>query len=104
MDFKILLQPLLIDIHKAQIEFLLNFFKLNKTNEDEQVSKAKKEEKKPEDEEYPIYFKEVNLSPSEMKINFYYSENSLMNIRNASIKIGTFLKANKFYSFQDVSI
>lgn len=37
-----------------------------------------------------------------MKLNFYYAEESLMNIRNASIKIATFLKANKFYTLQDV--
>jgi len=79
----------------------LNFFKLNKPVEVEDNSVKAKKVEDPE-EEYPIYFKEVNVSPSEMKLNFNYAEESLMNIRNASIKIGTFLKANKFYSMQDV--
>lgn len=82
----------------------MNFFKLNKSVEEEDKDNTAKNKKveNPE-EEYPIYFKEVNVSPSEMKLNFNYADESLMNIRNASIKIGTFLKANKFYSLQDVS-
>ena len=87
-----------------QIDFLLNFFNLNKAIEEE-VNKNQKKEVKTEDEldqSFPIYFKEVQVSPSEMKLNFYYSDESLINIRNASIKIANFIKSNKFYQFQDV--
>lgn len=90
-----------------QIEFLLNFFNLNKTVEEDDKTKNEKIQKNSKqneemDQSFPIYFKEVHVSPSEMKLNFYYSDESLINIRNASIKIANFIKNNKFYQFQDV--
>lgn len=78
---------------------------MNKTIEEEDTLNKKKEVIQEDDEldqSFPIYFKEVNVSPSEMKLNFYYSDESLINIRNASIKIANFIKSNKFYQFQDV--
>jgi hypothetical protein len=85
----------------------LDFFNLNKAIEEENTNtKSLKKEKVNEgdeiDQSFPIYFKEVNVSPSEMKLNFYYSNESLINIRNATIKIANFIKSNKFYQFQDV--
>ena len=93
----------------------MNFFKLNKTTDEEKntaisqkntlVNKEKKKSNaEKQEEEYPIYFKDVNVSPSEMKLNFFNADDSLLNIVNASIKIDTFQKANKFYYFQDVKI
>ncbi len=82
----------------------MDFFNLNKEiEEDNTNTKNHKKEKVNEiDQSFPIYFKEVNVSPSEIKLNFSYSDESLINIRNATIKIANFIKSNKFYQFQDV--
>jgi hypothetical protein len=107
--FELSLRPLRINISKAQIDFIVDFFfqdTSQKANEDEQrnllmntskfkgnttvvkkedvsVDKSKIEKKNTQTyEDYPIYFKLFKINETELLLNFEYAEGSaLVNLK-----------------------
>lgn len=125
MEFNV--RPVIMNISKAQIEFIFDFFFQDQTlpDQEEQLkvimpgTKGKNEQRKSKEEnvitntsgtsqassttntnkeeDYPIYFKHFKVNETEVLLNFEYGEAHPLNIPRTKLKFGTFDKQEKFY-------
>lgn len=105
------IQALNVNVTMYQCDFILEFFFNTNTNINNNNNENLKETiittnnsfvlnsslVDKHQKEYPIYFKHVKVNETKLKANFYFSEGSAWNLKDAKLKFTEFSKKDKFY-------
>jgi hypothetical protein len=105
------IQALNVNVTMYQCDFILEFFFNTNTNINNNNNENLKETiittnnsfvlnsslVDKHQKEYPIYFKHVKVNETKLKANFYFSEGSAWNLKDAKLKFTEFAKKDKFY-------